>query len=66
METSKQVIDSALLPRVSEWTPDEPLADRIVNGMWKYLMTYRLADEEKLDETSVWYDLHLTCFTVSF
>lgn len=55
LETSKQVIDSALLPRVSEWTPDEPLADRIVNGMWKYLMTYRLADEEKLDETSVWY-----------
>ncbi|XP_027339561.1 tubulin--tyrosine ligase-like protein 12 [Abrus precatorius] len=55
LETGKHVIDSMLLPRLPEWTPDEPLADRIINAMWQYLMTYRLADEEKLDETSVWY-----------
>ncbi|TKY72867.1 Tubulin--tyrosine ligase protein 12 [Spatholobus suberectus] len=55
LETGKHVIDSMLLPRLPEWTPDEPLADRIINAMWHYLMTYRLADEEKLDETSVWY-----------
>ncbi|MED6135685.1 hypothetical protein PIB30_049024 [Stylosanthes scabra] len=54
-ETGKHVIDSVLRPRLPEWTADEPLADRIVNAMWQYLMTYRLADEEKLDETSVWY-----------
>ncbi|KAL2327273.1 hypothetical protein Fmac_020700 [Flemingia macrophylla] len=55
LETGKHVIDSMLLPRLPEWTPDEPLADRIIKAMWQYLMTYRLADEEKLDETSVWY-----------
>ncbi|XP_061352507.1 uncharacterized protein LOC133297391 [Gastrolobium bilobum] len=55
LETGKHVIDSVLLPRLPEWTPDEPLADRIISAMWQYLMTYRLADEEKLDETSVWY-----------
>ncbi|KAK7281295.1 hypothetical protein RIF29_09135 [Crotalaria pallida] len=55
LETGKHVIDSMLLPRLPEWSPDEPLADRIVNAMWQYLMTYRLADEEKIDETSVWY-----------
>ncbi|KAH1209508.1 Tubulin--tyrosine ligase-like protein 12 [Glycine max] len=55
LETGKHIIDSMLLPRLPEWTPDEPLADRIINATWQYLMTYRLADEEKLDETSVWY-----------
>ncbi|KAK7328821.1 hypothetical protein VNO77_22945 [Canavalia gladiata] len=54
LEAGKHVIDS-IHPRLPEWTPDEPLADRIINAMWQYLMTYRLADEEKLDETSVWY-----------
>lgn len=54
-ETEKHVVDSALQPRLPEWNPDDPLADRILNAMWLYLMTYRLADEEKIDETSVWY-----------
>lgn len=63
LETGKVVIDSALLHRLPEWTRDEPIPDRIINAMWQYLMTYRLADEEKLDETSVWYDMHFTCFT---
>ncbi|XP_028787028.1 tubulin--tyrosine ligase-like protein 12 isoform X2 [Neltuma alba] len=55
LEAQKHVIDSMLLPRLPEWTADEPLADRIISAMWQYLMTYRLADEEKIDETSVWY-----------
>ncbi|KAL5098334.1 hypothetical protein RYX36_002661 [Vicia faba] len=55
LETGKHVIDSVLLPRLPEWTHDEPIHDRIISAMWQYLMTYRLADEEKLDETSVWY-----------
>ncbi|XP_004488089.1 uncharacterized protein [Cicer arietinum] len=55
LETGKHVIDSVLRPRLPEWTPDEPIHDRIISAMWQYLMTYRLADEEKLDETSVWY-----------
>lgn len=44
-----------LLPRLPEWIPDEPIHDRIISAMWQYLMTYRLADEERLEETSVWY-----------
>ncbi|PSS20768.1 Tubulin--tyrosine ligase-like protein [Actinidia chinensis var. chinensis] len=49
------VIDSMLQPRLPEWTSEEPLADRVINAVWLYLMTYRLADEGKIDETSVWY-----------
>ncbi|MQL78050.1 hypothetical protein Taro_010469 [Colocasia esculenta] len=55
LENRKDIIDSALQPRFPEWTLSEPLADRVINAMWLYLMTYRLADEEKIDETSVWY-----------
>ncbi|XP_024017140.1 tubulin--tyrosine ligase-like protein 12 [Morus notabilis] len=55
LEHGKHVIDSKLQPRLPEWTADESLADRVLNAMWPYLMTYRLADEEKIDETSVWY-----------
>ncbi|GAV72802.1 TTL domain-containing protein [Cephalotus follicularis] len=55
LETDKHVVDSMLEPRLPGWTADEPLADRVLNAMWLYLMTYRLADEEKIDETSVWY-----------
>ncbi|XP_054822693.1 uncharacterized protein LOC129320996 [Prosopis cineraria] len=55
LETQKHAIDSMLLPCLPEWTADEPLADRIITAMWQYLMSYRLADEEKIDETSVWY-----------
>ncbi|XP_050377119.1 uncharacterized protein LOC126794441 [Argentina anserina] len=54
-ETQKHVVDSALQSRLPEWTADEPLADRVINTMWQYLMTYRLADDEKIDETSVLY-----------
>lgn len=55
LATGKHVIDSMLQPRLPEWTAEEPLADRIINAMWTYLLTYRLANEEKIDETSVWY-----------
>lgn len=55
LATGKHVIDSMLQPRLPEWTAEEPLADRIINAMWIYLLTYRLANEEKIDETSVWY-----------
>ncbi|KAJ4953775.1 hypothetical protein NE237_030607 [Protea cynaroides] len=57
LETGKHVIDSMLQPRLPEWKSDEPLADRVISAMWLFLMTYRLADEEKIDETSVWYVL---------
>ena len=55
LKQEKHIIDSKLLPRLPEWTLNEPLADRVLNAMWLYLMTYRLANEEKIDETSVWY-----------
>lgn len=54
LEQGKDSVDSNLEPRLPEWMPDEPIADRVLKVMWSYLMTYRLADEEKIDETSVW------------
>lgn len=62
-ESSKHVIISSLQPRLPEWEPTEPPVDRVLNAMWLYLMTYRLADEEKIDETPVWYVL---CFRFFF
>ncbi|MCD9560626.1 hypothetical protein HAX54_019343 [Datura stramonium] len=55
LESGKSVVDSMLQPRLPEWAAGEPLIDRVINAMWLYIMTYRLADEEKIDETSVWY-----------
>ncbi|XP_078164148.1 tubulin-tyrosine ligase [Carex rostrata] len=55
VESGKHAVDTALLPRLPEWDPVDPLPDRVVSAMWLYLMTYRLADEEKIDETPVWY-----------
>nr|ATB19768.1 putative tubulin-tyrosine ligase [Juniperus scopulorum] len=55
LEEEKVIVDSNLEPRLPEWSNGEPLIDRILRAMWIYLMTYRLADEEKLDETPVWY-----------
>ncbi|KAF3439686.1 hypothetical protein FNV43_RR17964 [Rhamnella rubrinervis] len=55
LESEKLVVDSKLKPHLPEWTGDDPLVDRVLNAMWLCLMTYRLADEEKIDETSVWY-----------
>lgn len=55
LESGKGVIDSVLLPRLPEWNAGEPLIDRVLNAMWLCLMSYRLADEEKIDETSIWY-----------
>uniref|UniRef100_A0ACD5WEV0 Uncharacterized protein n=1 Tax=Avena sativa TaxID=4498 RepID=A0ACD5WEV0_AVESA len=53
VESGKHVVDSALKPRVPEWSPEESLAERVIGAMWLYLMTYRLADGEKLDETPI-------------
>ncbi|CAN4109986.1 unnamed protein product [Withania somnifera] len=55
LESGKSVVDSMLQPRLPKWAAGEPLIDRVIDAMWLYLMTYRLADEEKIDETSVWY-----------
>ncbi|KAK2645229.1 hypothetical protein Ddye_020424 [Dipteronia dyeriana] len=55
IEDGKHVIDSMLHSRLPECSSEQPLADRVLGVMWLYLMTYRLADEEKIDETSVWY-----------
>ena len=56
IESGKHIVDSALQPRLPEWSPEESLTERVIGAMWLYLMTYRLADEEKIDETPVWYD----------
>ncbi|PKA62164.1 hypothetical protein AXF42_Ash015048 [Apostasia shenzhenica] len=54
LECGKHV-DSTLKLRCPYWNSTESLADMVIGAMWLYLMTYRLADEEKIDETSVWY-----------
>jgi tubulin--tyrosine ligase-like protein 12 len=59
VESGKHVVDTALMPRLPEWNPMDPLPEKLISAMWLYLMTYRLADEEKIDETPVWYDLLL-------
>ncbi|KAL3635228.1 hypothetical protein CASFOL_019775 [Castilleja foliolosa] len=55
LDSEKSIVDSMLKPRLPELNDGESLVDRVVSAMWLYLMTYRLADEEKVDETSVWY-----------
>lgn len=60
-------MDSVLKPRLPEWTAEEPLSDRVIDAMWLYLMNYRLADEEKIDETSVWYAIELLyCYVMLY
>ncbi|KAK4415764.1 Tubulin--tyrosine ligase-like protein 12 [Sesamum alatum] len=55
LESEKGIVDSMLKPRLPELNAGESLTDRVISAMWLYLMTYRLADDEKIDETSVWY-----------
>lgn len=55
LESEKSIVDSVLKPRFPELNAGESLADRVINAMWFHLMTYRLADEEKIDEDPVWY-----------
>ncbi|KFK43033.1 hypothetical protein AALP_AA1G070000 [Arabis alpina] len=54
-ENGKHVVDSVLEPRLPELNPEDSLVDRVLGAMWLYVMTYRLANEEKIDETSLWY-----------
>ncbi|KAF3775797.1 Tubulin--tyrosine ligase-like protein 12 [Nymphaea thermarum] len=58
-EDEKEIVDSILEPRLPEWDAGEPLIERVMSAMWFYMMTYRLADEQKIDETPVWYFLQL-------
>ena len=46
---------SSLFPRSPEWTAGEPLLERVLRAMWQHVQMYRLATEEQLDETAVWY-----------
>ncbi|CAN8323629.1 unnamed protein product [Cochlearia groenlandica] len=55
LENGKHVVDSILKPRLPELNPEDNLTDRVLGALWFYVMTYRLADEEKIDETSLWY-----------
>lgn len=54
LKCGRHFIDS-LGPRFPEYSTNEPLTHRVIDAMWLYLMTYRLASEEKIDETSVCY-----------
>lgn len=45
---------NVLRPRLPVWSKEDSLVERVMNAMWQYILTYRLADEEKLDETPIW------------
>ncbi|XP_051131543.1 uncharacterized protein LOC127251739 [Andrographis paniculata] len=55
LESGRCAVDSMLKPRLPVLNAGESLTDRVINAMWLYLMTYRLANEEKIDENPVWY-----------
>ncbi|EFJ22552.1 hypothetical protein SELMODRAFT_105046 [Selaginella moellendorffii] len=55
LEEEKDFVDTRLKQRFPLWSPEEPLSERVLRAMWRYIMTYRLADEVKLDEMPVWY-----------
>lgn len=44
-------VQASLRPRLPTWQPGEPLVERVLRAMWQLVNTYRLATEEKLDET---------------
>lgn len=48
-------LNGNLRPRLPVFSKEDPLIERIMSAMWRYILTYRLADEEKLDETPIWY-----------
>ncbi|KAG0585973.1 hypothetical protein KC19_2G053400 [Ceratodon purpureus] len=48
-------LNSNRRPRLPQFSKEDPLIDRVMSAMWQYILTYRLADEEKLDETPIWY-----------
>ncbi|KAJ7540971.1 hypothetical protein O6H91_10G039400 [Diphasiastrum complanatum] len=55
LEEDQQYVVNNLKPRLITCSKEEPLVERVLHAMWAYIMTYRLASEEKLDETPIWY-----------
>lgn len=55
LEKGESVVVGNLEQRLLEWSSKEPVEERILRAMWAYLSMYRLCDEEKLDETPIWY-----------
>lgn len=47
-------LQNSLRPRLPLFSMEDPLMERVMAAMWQYILTYRLADEEKLDETPIW------------
>lgn len=45
------VLQASLPPRLPTWQAGEPLLERVLRAMWRFVSTYRLATEEQLDET---------------
>ena len=58
LEKGESIVEGKLVQRLPLWSKKEPVVDRILRAMWAYIMTYRLCDEEKLDETPIWYIQH--------
>jgi tubulin--tyrosine ligase-like protein 12 len=54
MGRGDEELNGNLQPRLPVFSKEDPLIERIMSAMWQYILTYRLADEEKLDETPIW------------
>jgi tubulin--tyrosine ligase-like protein 12 len=59
LERGESVVEGKLVHRLPVWSNKEPVVERILRAMWSYVMTYRLCDEERLDETPIWYLIHI-------
>lgn len=61
LEEELDILDSNLRPRLPTYSSADSLTERVLQAMWLYIMTYRLSDDEKLDESPVWYGDDTKC-----
>jgi tubulin--tyrosine ligase-like protein 12 len=54
LEEGHENVKGNLRPRLPVVSKDSSLVERVMGAMWQYILTYRLADEEKLDDSPVW------------
>lgn len=54
LEEGHEYVKGNLRPRLPVVSKDSSLVERVMGAMWQYILTYRLADEEKLDDSPVW------------
>lgn len=54
LEEGHEDVKRNLRPRLPVVSKGSSLVERVMDAMWQYILTYRLADDEKLDDSPVW------------